>query len=135
MFCPLWPHQRKAYILHTHTVRENGHQQKSNICSPDLPLSRLLKHQGKHLKLVSSLTLQECCSLLCSVFASHLSWEFMGGFEVPLNKQGLCVSLIAGPTLGPWFHQLLIKCLAISVSTFWSCSLCKHLERISSQAL
>jgi hypothetical protein len=71
---------------------------------------------------------------LCSIFASHLSWAFIGRFEVTLNKQGLCVSLTTKPTLGPWFHQLLIKCLVITVSTFWSCPLCRHLERISSQA-
>lgn len=120
-------------MQHAHSVCKKGRKQKSNICSPDLPLSLLLKHQGKHLKLVSSLPVQECW-LLCSVFASHLSWEFIGSFEVPLNKQGLCVSLIAEPTLRPWFHRLLIKCLVISVSTFRSCLLCKHLERISSQA-
>lgn len=127
----LWLSLRNGCIFLANTVHNNSANKSQTSALQTCP-SILLSTEGS----ISSESPVGLCRNVGSRqwFPSHLSCAFIGAFEVPLNKQGLCVSLISEPTLGPWFHQLLIKCLVISVSTFWSCSLCKHLERISFQA-
>lgn len=131
MVCPLWPSWRNGCIFHAHTVHNNSPNKSQTSAHQTCP-SVLLSTKG-------SISTESPVGLCRNVgsrqwFSSHLSCAFTGAFEVSRNKQGLCVSLLSEPTLGPWSHQLLIKCLVISVSTFRSCSLCKHLERISFQA-
>lgn len=122
---------RNGCIFQAHTVHNNSPNKSQTSAHQTCPYV-LLSTEGS----ISTASPVGLCRNVGSRpwFASHLSCAFIGAFEVCLNKQGLCASLIFEPTLGPWSHQLLIKCLVISVSTFWSCSLCKHLERISFQA-
>ena len=131
MVCPLWLSLRNGCILHAHTVHNNSANKSQTSAHQTCPCVLLSTERS-----ISGESPVGLCRNVGSRqwFPSHLSCAFIGAFEVPLNKQGLCVSLISEPTLGPWFHQLLIKCLVISVSTFWSCSLFKHLEGISFQA-